>query len=141
MSPRRLADLVTVSAAVVVFAFALGLVAAEPAAALPDKVDIHIRYSHFEPSSIAVPFGRPVTFVLHNDDPIEHEWIVGDAALHERHRTGTEEHHGERSTEVSIAASSVIETTVTFDQPVEWSYVCHLPGHEAYGMVGLLVAR
>ena len=36
----------------------------------------------------------PVTFVLHNGDPIDHEWIVGDAAVHERHRAGTEPVHG-----------------------------------------------
>ena len=44
--------------------------------------------------SVTVPAGVPVTFVLRNDDPIDHEWIVGDAAVHERHRTGTEPVHG-----------------------------------------------
>jgi uncharacterized cupredoxin-like copper-binding protein len=28
-------------------------------------------------------------------------------------------------------------TTITFDQPATWKYICHLPGHEAYGMVGV----
>ena len=46
------------------------------------------------PSQITVPAGTAVTFVLRNDDPIDHEWIVGDAAVHERHRTGTEPVHG-----------------------------------------------
>ena len=41
-----------------------------------------------------MPAGVPVTIVLRNDDPIDHEWIVGDAAVHERHRTGTEPVHG-----------------------------------------------
>ena len=59
-----------------------------------------IHYSHFEPAAITVPAGRPVTFVIHNTDPIDHEWIVGDAALHERHRTGTEPVHNARPTEV-----------------------------------------
>ena len=29
---------------------------------------------------LTVPAGVPVTIVLRNDDPIDHEWIVGDAA-------------------------------------------------------------
>src|SRR6266487_889137 len=73
-----------------------------------------------------------------NADPIDHEWIVGDAALHERHRTGTEAHHDGRPTEVSIDALTTRETTVSFSTPTTLTFVCHLPGHEAYGMVGTL---
>jgi uncharacterized cupredoxin-like copper-binding protein len=125
-------------AACAVLGTGFGAIAFDPAVNANVRVELHIRYSHFEPSTLFVPAGRAVTFVLHNDDPIEHEWIVGDAALHERHRTGTEEHHGARPTEVSIPANSTIETTITFAEPVAWQYICHLPGHEAYGMVGLL---
>ena len=64
-----------------------------------------IHYSHYEPAAISVPAGRPVTFVITQHDPIDHEWIVGDAALHERHRTGTEPVHDARPTEVSIDAA------------------------------------
>ena len=39
-----------------------------------------MRYSHFLPASVTVPAGVPVTFVLANEDPIGHEWIVGDEA-------------------------------------------------------------
>jgi uncharacterized cupredoxin-like copper-binding protein len=107
-------------------------------AAEPLRIEIRIHYSHYEPSAITVPAGQPVTFVLHNDDPIDHEWIVGDAALHERHRTGTEEHHDARPTEVTIDALTTRETTVTFVAPAALTFVCHLPGHEAFGMVGTL---
>jgi uncharacterized cupredoxin-like copper-binding protein len=137
---RLLAHLPEIAFAVV-FLAAFGLIAVDPLATAPVRVDLHIRYSHFAQPNLDVPAGRPVTFVIHNDDPIEHEWIVGDEALHERHRTGTEAYHASRPTEVSIAALTTIETTVTFAQPVTWRYVCHLPGHEAYGMVGVLTAR
>jgi uncharacterized cupredoxin-like copper-binding protein len=86
-----------------------------------------------------VPAGEPVTHVLRNDDPIDHEWIVGDAANHQRHRTGTEPVHGARPTEVSVPAGTTRTTTVTFTTPGTYLYICHLPGHEAYGMVGTLV--
>ena len=88
---------------------------------------------------MTVPAGAAVTFVLRNDDPIDHEWIVGDAAVHERHRTGTEPVHASRPTEVSIPAGSTRTTTVPFETPGTYLYICHLPGHEAYGMVGTLV--
>jgi len=125
-------------------ALSLGLagIAAAWAAApghTPAAIEIGIHYSHFGPTDITVRAGDPVTFVLRNDDPIDHEWIVGDAATHERHRTGTEPVHGSRPTEVSIPAGSSRETTLRFATPGTYLYICHLPGHEAYGMVGRVV--
>ena len=141
MTSGRLPDGLTVFAFAVVFGLGMGLIAIDPVASGPVRVEMRIRYSNFDPAAVAVPHGRPVTFVLHNDDPIAHEWIIGDEGLHLRHRTGTEEDHASRPTEVSIPALSTIETTVTFSEPVTWRYVCHLPGHEAYGMVGFVNVR
>ena len=104
----------------------------------PITVEIVIRYSRFEPATVVVPAGRPVTFVLRNDDPIDHEWIVGTSSVHEAHRTGSEAHHDARPTEVSIAALGTRNTTVVFGTPAELMFICHLPGHEQYGMVGRL---
>ncbi len=112
---------------------------AHPAGFAPVTVDIGIRYSHYQRTEVSVPAGVAVTVVLHNDDPIDHEWIVGDAAVHERHRTGTEPVHGSRPTEVTIPAGTSRATTITFTKPGTYLYICHLPGHEAYGMVGTLV--
>jgi uncharacterized cupredoxin-like copper-binding protein len=109
--------------------------AASPA---PQRVEILIRYSHFTPAEVTVPHGVPVTFVLVNEDPIDHEWLIGDAPFHERHRTGTEPVHGERPDEVSVRALSSAQTTLTFDHPGDVVFICHFPGHEAYGMVGVL---
>lgn len=131
-----------------VAALGLGLATALGAAAVagavgrsaePVVVQIDIHYSHFSPAAIAVPAGRPVTFVIVNNDPIDHEWIVGDEALHERHRTGTEPVHNARPTEISIDALHERRTTITFASPRTLTFVCHLPGHEAYGMTGTLV--
>jgi uncharacterized cupredoxin-like copper-binding protein len=107
-------------------------------AAAPLRVEITIHYSHFDPSALTVPHGVPITFVLVNTDPIDHEWIVGDEALHQRHRTGTEPFHNARPTEVTILALTTRTTTVTFETPGTLKYICHLPGHEAFGMVGTL---
>jgi uncharacterized cupredoxin-like copper-binding protein len=105
----------------------------------PIEIAITIHYSHFSPDSVTVPVGRPVTFVITNTDPIDHEWIVGDAATHERHRTGTEPVHNARPTEISIPAETQKRTTVTFPTAGSELFICHLPGHEAYGMVGTVV--
>jgi len=102
------------------------------------RIEIRIHYSHYDPSAVSVPVGVPVTFVIINEDPIDHEWLLGDAAFHQRHRLGTEAHHGARPNEISIGPFDVVETTLIFDKPQTLQYICHLPGHEAYGMVGTL---
>jgi uncharacterized cupredoxin-like copper-binding protein len=104
----------------------------------PATVEIDIRYSHYEPASLTVPTGVPIRFVLRNDDPIDHEWIVGTAAVHAFHRTSDELLHTGLPTEVSIPAMSTVTTTITFRTPDRLQYICHLPGHEAYGMTGWL---
>ncbi len=102
------------------------------------RTELAMRYSAFTPAEVVATAGVPITVVLVNGDPIDHEWLVGDDAFHERHRTGTEPDHGTRPTEVSVPAGSTRTTTVTFRDPGEYRFICHLPGHEAYGMVGTL---
>lgn len=109
---------------------------AGPAAGSP--VEIGMRYSAFTRTDLTVRAGVPLTVVLHNGDPIDHEWLVGDAAFHERHRGGTEVIHGSSPAEVSVPAGQTVTTTVTFLDSGEYQFICHLPGHEAYGMVGVV---
>ncbi len=97
---------------------------------------VGIRFSRFTTESLEARAGEPVTIMLRNDDPIDHEWIVGTADVHDRHRTGTEPFHASRPKEVTIPALETRETTVVFDEPGVYEFICHLPGHEAYGMVG-----
>ncbi|OAI41184.1 hypothetical protein AYO38_04325 [bacterium SCGC AG-212-C10] len=103
------------------------------------EVKIGIHFSKFvADDEIRVRAGVPISFELANDDPIEHEWIIGDDATHERHRTGTEPYHDQIPTEVTLRAFETKKTVVTFDKPGEYVYVCHLPGHEQYGMRGVI---
>jgi len=132
---RRLA---AAAALLAVVLSAAGCVGEASPSSGPVTRQITIHYSHFEPTQLSVPHGVAVTFVLVNEDPIEHEWLIGDAAFHERHRHGTEAHHGARPNEVSVPALGTVETTLTFDEQGSLLYICHLPGHEAYGMVGTL---
>jgi uncharacterized cupredoxin-like copper-binding protein len=151
-SRRRLAAVAGVLASLVALAVVAGALGAgrtdpwptpthEPPPSASTSVEIVIRYSHFEPSEIAVPAGVPVTITLRNTDPIDHEWIVGDEAVHAVHRTGTELLHPSRPTEVVIPAGESRTTIVTFEAAGTLQYICHLPAHEAYGMVGTVTIR
>lgn len=105
------------------------------------SVEIVIRYSKFEPAAITVPVGVPVTITLRNEDPIDHEWIAGDAAVQAVHRVGTEPLHPDHPAEVVIPAMGSRTTVVTFGHAGTLAFICHLPAHEAYGMVGTLTIR
>jgi uncharacterized cupredoxin-like copper-binding protein len=133
----RLAALALVAAVVAAGAAVVAFAGGEPDAPVT-QVTIGIEYSKFRPGRVTVPAGAPVTFVLANGDPIEHEWIVGDEASHERHRTGTEPYHDEIPTEVTLRPYETKTTVVVFDRPGTYEFVCHLPGHEEYGMKGTI---
>jgi uncharacterized cupredoxin-like copper-binding protein len=100
------------------------------------EATVVFHFSRFDTKRVTVPAGAPITFTLDNQDPIEHEWIVGTDEVHARHRTGTEPHHDAIPTEVTVPAFTTKATTVRFDTPGTYRFICHLPGHEAYGMKG-----
>ena len=131
---RRVGALVSASA---LLACGCSAGAAEPVLK-PIDVEVRLRYSKFEPAALEVPAGRPVRFVLHNEDFLDHEFMVGDDAMQKAHETGTEPSHGARPTEVDVPGLETVTTTVTFDRPGRLTYACHVPGHFRYGMVGTL---
>jgi len=125
-------------ALVIVLAFtAVTLAGGRPSS----SIEITVRYSKFAPANIAVPVGVPVTITLRNDDPIDHEWIVGGEAVHAFHRVSAEPLHPDRPTEVVMPAMSSTTTTITFEDTGTMEFICHLPGHEAYGMKGTVTIR
>jgi uncharacterized cupredoxin-like copper-binding protein len=86
--------------------------AAEAHGAREVRLDVH--WSRFSANAVQVPWGIPVRFVVHNDDPIA------------------------RPTEVDVPAGATVETTITFASPGTQFFACHLPGHYAYGMRGIV---
>lgn len=102
---------------------------------------IAIHFSKFVAPELTVAAGVPIAFTLVNEDPIEHEWIVGAAAVHARHRTGTEPSHDQLPTEVTLKPFETKITVVVFETPGDYTYICHLPGHEEYGMRGTIKVR
>jgi uncharacterized cupredoxin-like copper-binding protein len=103
-----------------------------------ETVEISVHYSHFHPSTLAFPPGATVRFVVHNTDPIDHEFILGDTRIQNIHELGTEAHHPPRPGEMSVPAGTTRVTTYTFTEPGTLIFGCHLPGHYAFGMRGLV---
>jgi len=109
------------------------------AGAATDVIRVEIHHSHFLPSAISVGDRQTVKFVVHNTDPIDHEFIVGDHATQDRHERGTDDHHdGSVPGEISVPAGAVVTTTYHFGAPGRLLYGCHIPGHWAYGMRGVI---
>ena len=99
-------------------------------------VRIDVEHSRFTPAELDVRRGTKVRFVVDNDDPINHELIVGSPAVHDRHRDGAEAKHSPVPGEVSVAAGHSAVTSYTFTTPGRVEFACHLPGHYDYGMRG-----
>jgi uncharacterized cupredoxin-like copper-binding protein len=100
------------------------------------EVDVTMRFSRFEPDHFEFPAGTTVTFVVENRDPIDHEFLIGDASVQQAHEEGTEPHHGAKPGEISVPAGETRETTYTFEEPGKLLVGCHLPTHYDYGMRG-----
>jgi uncharacterized cupredoxin-like copper-binding protein len=101
------------------------------------RLDVTTEYSRYSmPADLHVREGTLVEFVVVNDDPINHELIIGDDAVHARHEKGHEPFHPPVPGEVSVGPGERGLTTFLFDTPGTVRYVCHLPGHAAYGMQG-----
>jgi uncharacterized cupredoxin-like copper-binding protein len=118
----------------VVLVLAVAASACAAGATSGGEVAVTIHHSRFIPGELTFDRGDTVTFVLINDDPIDHEFILGDLKVQDRHELGTEAHHDAVPTEVSLPAGETVRTTVTFDNPGELIIGCHLPTHYAYGM-------
>ena len=100
------------------------------------EVQVTMRFSRFDPDHFEFPAGTTVTFVVENRDPIDHEFLIGDASVQRAHEEGTEEHHGAKPGEISVPAGETRETTYTFEEPGKLIVGCHLPTHYDYGMRG-----
>ena len=122
----------------------LGLAGIAAAWARPPGLDdrtvaIEIHYSHFSPSAVTVPLGVPVTFVLVNTT---RSTTSGSSATPPS--TSATGPARSPSTGRARPRSRSRPATGHHDRDVpgrlaSQQYICHLPGHEAYGMVGTRV--
>jgi uncharacterized cupredoxin-like copper-binding protein len=107
--------------------------------AATDVVHVDIHHSRFVPASLSLDAGQTVRFVVHNTDPIDHEFIVGDQATQDRHEHGLDDHHdGSVPGEISVPAGTTVTTSYHLGPRGQILYGCHIPGHWAYGMRGVI---
>ena len=101
-------------------------------------VEVTTHYSKYSEvlDDLEVYEGTLVRFVVTNDDPIHHELIVGDAAVHAAHEQGHEARHPPVPGELSLDPGETGLTTYMFDTPGKVRFACHLPRHFSYGMWG-----
>jgi uncharacterized cupredoxin-like copper-binding protein len=97
-------------------------------------VIVNVEHSRFSPEHYRFEAGTTVRFVIHNGDPIDHEFILGDASVQRKHELGTHAKHGTVPGEISLPAGETRTTTYTFTRPGTLTIGCHLPAHFAYGM-------
>jgi uncharacterized cupredoxin-like copper-binding protein len=111
------------------------------ASAEPGERTVHItiHFSRFTPESVVAAPGETIRFVVENTDPIDHEFLVGDRVVQRIHEKGTEPSHPPKPGEMSVPARTIQVTTYTFpSEPGQTLFGCHLPGHYAYGMRGVI---
>ena len=111
-------------------------------------VNITMGDMYFEPKALEVKAGETVRFLLHNKGQVEHEFSLGDAAMHARHQKEMFEHaamghsmagmqHDDPNT-VMVAPGRSAELTWVFSKATGLEFACNVPGHYQAGMVGKL---
>ncbi|MGK2851016.1 MAG: cupredoxin domain-containing protein [Candidatus Limnocylindrales bacterium] len=94
----------------------------------------------FEPASMTVKAGEPISFVVKNAGVIVHEFFVGSEAEQVEHAAemamGGMSHGHDNA--LSVPAGQTDTLTMTFDKAGVLQVGCHEPGHFEAGMVGTL---
>jgi uncharacterized cupredoxin-like copper-binding protein len=92
----------------------------------------------FEPATMTVPAGVPVTFVVTNDGVLDHEFYLGDETMQAHHEEEMLEMGGMGHDEpegIAVDPGDTKELTYTFKTPGTLLAGCHVAGHYAGGMM------
>ncbi len=123
---------------------------AAPAFALPDRTVLVEAGDEmrFMPESLSVTAGETVAFVVTNTGEAVHELVIGDEATQQAHEAEMAEGAGHEdetdhnfANAVSVAPGETATLVYAFDEPGALLYGCHVPGHYAAGMKGMIEVR
>ena len=81
----------------------------------------------FEPSTLTVKAGQPVTLTFTNSGQTVHDWSLAQGAG--------------QPVKISAAGGQSASGTFTIDRPGTYTFICSQPGHEAGGMKGTITAQ
>lgn len=114
----------------------------EPRAVLINMTD-EIRY---DPAVIEIQAGETIRFVVQNPTKLDHDFTIGDemAQMHHEeemarfYEDGGMMHGHDESNAVLLRPGETKMLVMTFDAAGELIIGCHIPGHYAAGMHGLI---
>ena len=105
-------------------------------------VHVSIKWSSFHPSRFTFPEGTTVRFVIRNEDPIEHEFILGSKRVQDHiENTAHLDHDGAVPGQITVPPGVERTTSYSFARVGRVLLGCHLPGHYAYGMRGAVTVQ
>lgn len=110
-----------------------------------------VPYLKWNRSTVEVDAGTTYRLLITNKDPVSfHEFAVhgmkGMSGMMEHHGAGDgDEHAGKEGdlphVEVALPLGALWVTTIRFDEPGEYPFMCHVMNHGMRGMVGKFVVR
>ena len=126
--------------------FLTGCAGAAPSEAGTTEVTVKATDFAYNPSSITVPVGQPVTITLDNEGAVEHDFVVDKISVEdvEASETGPAMHHqmGEMPDYdlhfyASAGDSAILKFTAL--EPGTYEIYCTIKGHKEAGMIGKLI--
>lgn len=99
----------------------------------------------FNPATITVAEGETITFAVTNSGALAHDFTLGDAALQVEHEAEMASMSADMMMEMadepnafSLPPGASKELTWRFDAAATIIFGCHVPGHYAAGMRGVV---
>lgn len=100
---------------------------------------------HFSPADLTVTAGETITFTVTNIGQLPHEFTLGDAAIQDKHEAEMSDMGGmsmpDEPNSIGVATGETKQLSFRFTQAGEVLYGCHVPGHYAAGMKGLITVQ
>jgi Cu+-exporting ATPase len=125
----------------------MGPVASAASNALPDRTVVLTVNDQlqFVPNVLTAKVGETVAFQVVNSGTISHELVIGDAAVQQAHEDemarGGMSGANDAADAVEVAPGQTATLVYTFTSPGSLIYGCHLPGHYAAGMRGIITVQ
>lgn len=89
-----------------------------------NSVTVAMKDMRFRQAEVQVKAGQPVTLRVVNQDGYAHAFDIDEFDLHR-----------------PLAANETVELTFTPQQAGRYRFYCSSPGHEAAGMVGVIIVE
>jgi uncharacterized cupredoxin-like copper-binding protein len=129
------------------FILVVAILLAGCTATLQSATEVTVEATDFayNPASITVPSGQPVTVTLKNIGAVEHDFVVDkiDVSDVEASESGPAEHHQMEQAEYDLHffAKAGESTVLRFTplQPGTYEIFCSIAGHKEAGMIGELI--